>query len=167
MSGSTAHPLNEALRKLDLGNAPPEEFDNFYTPENETFYANSSYLPLDTAQPSIRLLRVHPKRRSLEEHLGDNPRWAARHAAIGNRHGSSAQPSRPGGPGGLIACDLVENCLLSRAEGRFYALSYCAGSPTDVAPILIDGIPFNAFFPSGTRHGLRHGLLADGRSGPD
>jgi len=88
MSSRTAHPLNEALRKLDLGNAPPEEFDNFYTPENDIFYANSSYLPLDTAQPSIRLLRVHPKRRSLEEHLGDNPRWAARHAAIGNSHGS-------------------------------------------------------------------------------
>ncbi|KAK0618865.1 heterokaryon incompatibility protein-domain-containing protein [Immersiella caudata] len=143
---------HQALRKVGLGNAPSDEFSNFYTPSNDTFYANSPYLPLDARHPSIRLLRVHPQKRTLDEHLAANQRWAERYALIAQ--GSSTRPpeyvkSAVDDSAHLsklrIACDLIEDCQLSRAEGRYLALSYYAGSPKNVVPILVDGVPFNTF----------------------
>jgi hypothetical protein len=45
----------------------------------------------------------------------------------------------------IIACELLDKVPLSRVNGRYHALSYCAGSPENVSKVLINGIIFNAF----------------------
>jgi len=75
---------NQALRKVGPGKRSARRVQQFSTRSaNDTFYANSPYLlPLDTRRPSIRLLRVHPEKRTLDEHLATNQRWADQYHAL-------------------------------------------------------------------------------------
>jgi hypothetical protein len=45
----------------------------------------------------------------------------------------------------LLACELVDKVALSRIDGLYCALSYCAGKPSETRVILVDGLLFNAF----------------------
>ncbi len=69
--------LYVALERLGLGSFPREdasEFDNFYTPQNQGFYANYTYVPLDPGRREIRLLRVFPGKKSYHQHeAGHSP----------------------------------------------------------------------------------------------
>jgi hypothetical protein len=38
----------------------PFKYDNFFSPENSTFYANFTYADLATSEKEFRLLRMHP-----------------------------------------------------------------------------------------------------------
>jgi hypothetical protein len=48
-------------------------------------------------------------------------------------------------PDGLICCELVDEVPLDTLAQPYSALSYCAGSPEDTRPILVNGYMFNAF----------------------
>ncbi|KAJ4302018.1 hypothetical protein N0V88_002151 [Collariella sp. IMI 366227] len=47
--------------------------------------------------------------------------------------------------GALVKCDLLPPISLSQVKGQYSAISYCAGSPTNTRPILVNGVPFNVF----------------------
>jgi hypothetical protein len=151
--------LDLRLRKRALTNKPTSEFDNFYTPENSFFYSKSPYLALDSKRREIRLLRVFP-RKSYSNHVKANPQWTPTDGLTGQplqvnaytylNFGIRDPESR------LIACELVDKVALSRIDGTYCALSYCAGKPTETAVILVDGIPFNAF--ANLEHAIGHAL---------
>ena len=44
-----------------------------------------------------------------------------------------------------LALEIVDKVPLSRLNGKYCALSYCAGDPTETAAVLVNGLPFNAF----------------------
>ncbi len=46
---------------------------------------------------------------------------------------------------GPVQCDLLPAVSLSLAKGRYTAISYCAGDPTNTTPILVNGVTFNVF----------------------
>ena len=46
---------------------------------------------------------------------------------------------------GSVQCDLLPAVSLSLVKGRYTAISYCAGDPTNTTPILVNGVPFNVF----------------------
>src|SRR5436190_20656932 len=45
----------------------------------------------------------------------------------------------------LIVCELLDKVPLTAVFGRYSTLSYCAGSLNDTAPLLVNGLEFNAF----------------------
>ena len=63
--------LEIRLRKRGLDNKT-SKYDNFYTPQNDFFYDNSPYLPLNSKRREFRLLRVFPPK-SYGEHIKANP----------------------------------------------------------------------------------------------
>ncbi|KAH8896014.1 hypothetical protein GQ53DRAFT_596140, partial [Thozetella sp. PMI_491] len=93
----------------------------FYTPENENFYSQFSYMNLDPAGQEIRLLEEGPAQDDDEEMV--------------------------------LECTLHDQISLSSAGGTYCAISYCAGSLREVAPILVDRIRFNAF--ASLEHAIR------------
>jgi hypothetical protein len=127
-----------ALERLALANRPASEFDNFYTPENKEFYSKTPYYKLDETRREIRLLKVYPEKKLYDQHMIDHPEW--------NREPSHIlYPYDPRKREPIIACELVDTTPLSRVDGTYHALSYCAGSPKNVKSILVNGILFNAF----------------------
>jgi hypothetical protein len=161
--------IDDRLRKRGLANKDDSEFGNFYTPQNEFFYSKSPYLNLDPRRREIRLLRVFP-RKSYAEHVKANPQWTP----VVRAEGINSQPlqindrnvsnlvssynefgiSDPNMP--LIACELVDKVALSRIDGSYCTLSYCAGNLTETAIILVDGLPFKAF--ANLEHAIGHAL---------
>jgi len=159
--------LNVALQRVSLANRPASEFDNFYTPENVNFYSQNTYFKLDDTRHEIRLLKVYPQKKAYSQHIKDHPEWKDRDRTMSRDINSSLYRSRDfdgyvirKGRSGLqtrripqtskseepiIACELLDKVPLSRVDGRYHALSYCAGSPKDVSKVLINGIIFNAF----------------------
>ncbi|ERF68993.1 hypothetical protein EPUS_06680 [Endocarpon pusillum Z07020] len=159
----TTRTLEFRLQKQGLTNKPESAFKNFYTPKNDFFYSNSPYLDLDSKRREIRLLRVLPPR-SYAKHLKAKPWWIPNNAKDGQpitvdkrtiynmrflfqKYGIH-NPNSP-----LIACEIVDKVPLSRVDGDYCAISYCAGKPTDTAVILVDGLPFNAF--ANLEHAIR------------
>lgn len=45
----------------------------------------------------------------------------------------------------FIACELLDQVPLASMNGRYSALSYCAGKPSDPVAIMVNGFWFNAF----------------------
>jgi hypothetical protein len=100
---------------IDTAGREPEPapfYDNFYSPENRTFYAQNSYQPLSTSHRQLRLLKL-------------------------------LSPSTPGEQ--PLSFQLLDQVPLETAQKTYIALSYCAGDPKKTAPILVNGITFNAF----------------------
>ena len=91
---------------------------NFHTPKNDRFYSESPYLKLDPTRKEIRLLKVSllPPGLSLKQRQ-ETP----------------------------LSCELVDKVSLSRLNGSYCALSYCAGSPKSTKNLLVNGLRFNAF----------------------
>ncbi|KAF2755384.1 hypothetical protein EJ05DRAFT_478399 [Pseudovirgaria hyperparasitica] len=58
---------------------------------------------------------------------------------------------------GLLDCRLLPAKPLRKLRHKYVTLSYCAGSPNSVHPMLVNGIPFNAFANLG--HALEQVLL--------
>jgi hypothetical protein len=107
------------------------DYDNFYTPANESFYTAQPYTRLNQKLKEFRLLRVFPKR-PYWQHYETRPNWDASHASRLDRNQC------------LIACE-IEKTSLARIGDNYATLSYCAGDPQKTAVVLVDGIPFNAF----------------------
>ncbi|KAJ3513186.1 hypothetical protein NM208_g15221 [Fusarium decemcellulare] len=101
----------------------PAEHVNFYTPENRKFYSEFTYQDLKPESNSIRLLRIKPP-----------TSW-------------DVVKSEP------IECELLDDLPLVSVKGKYTTLSYCAGSPTDIEQVVINGFCFNAFANLG--HALR------------
>jgi hypothetical protein len=87
-------------------------YDNFYSPENRTFYAQKPYQPLSSSHRQLRLLKLLSPSIS-----GEHP----------------------------LSFQLLDQVPLEDAQKTYTALSYCAGDPKKTAPILVNGITFNAF----------------------
>jgi len=151
--GTSNHTLQLRLRKASAANK--QTGDNFYTPKNDFFHSRSPYLPLDTSRREIRLLRVFPAR-SYVDHVKAKPEWAPINQANGQTLPLNAQNlanlvsagpklgiSNPNAP--LLACEILDKIPLSRIDGAYCALSYCAGDPMNTSLMLVDGLPFNAF----------------------
>jgi hypothetical protein len=141
--------------QLRLRKASGRIEDNFYAPKNDYFYGKSPYLPLDSSRREIRLLKVF-SRRSYTDHVAAKPEWAPINQGKGQPLRLNDQNlallassipqfgiSKPNTP--LLACEILDKVALSRVDGAYCALSYCAGEPTDTSLILVDGLPFNAF----------------------
>lgn len=105
--------------------------DNFYTPENQDFYANGPYEKLERRYQEIRLLRVYPKR-ACSEHYKIHPQW------------NSACISKLDSACDVLACEMEETSL-TRISDNYVTLSYRAGDPKQTAVILVNGLPFKAF----------------------
>jgi hypothetical protein len=165
---AAASHLNVALKRLSLNNRPASEFDNFYTPENRSFYSKSPYFKLDATRHEVRLLKVYPEKKTYTQHMTDHPEWEGRGSSIYSQprrtpaelaiehcesQGKACHPNlhnrvvpfNPPPKQPVIACELVDKIPLSRVDGKYHALSYCAGSPKNVSRILINGMFFNAF----------------------
>jgi hypothetical protein len=100
---------------IDTAGHEPEPtpcYDNFYSPENRTFYTQKPYQPLSTSHRQLRLLKLLSP-------------------SISGEHTLSFQ--------------LLDQVPLEDAQKTYTALSYCAGDPKKTAPILVNGITFNAF----------------------
>jgi hypothetical protein len=100
---------------IDTADREPEPapcYDNFYSPENRTFYAQKPYQPLSSSHRQLRLLKLLSPSIS-EEHT--------------------------------LSFQLLDQVPLEEAQENYTALSYCAGDPKKTAPILVNGITFNAF----------------------
>jgi len=147
------HVLQLRLRKVDGANRRTE--DNFCTPKNDFFYKNSPYLPLDPSGQELRLLKIH-SRKPYAQHVLANPEWAPINQAdgkplqinvqnLGNLIASNPELgiSDPNMP--VLAVEILDKAPLPRVDGDYWALSYCAGKPTNTALMLVDGLPFNAF----------------------
>jgi hypothetical protein len=166
LNDAAATNLNVALQRVSLANRPASEFDNFYTPANVNFYSQNTYFKLDDTRHEIRLLKVYPQKKAYSQHIEDHPEWKGRDSTMSRDINSSLYrsrdfdvPYRKGSSGlkarripktskseePIIACELLDKVPLSRVDGRYHALSYCAGSPKDVSKVLINGIIFNAF----------------------
>jgi hypothetical protein len=91
---------------------PAPCYDNFYSPENRTFYTQKPYQPLSTSHRQLRLLKLLSPSIS-----GEHP----------------------------LSFQLLDQVPLEAAQKTYTALSYCAGDPNKTAPILVNGIAFNAF----------------------
>ncbi|KAK3374180.1 heterokaryon incompatibility protein-domain-containing protein [Lasiosphaeria ovina] len=137
-SSATGGPSNSAEFEQ------PNTFGNFHTPENGFFYSKRPYQALDPSIKEIRLLRVN-SRRTYAEHLQDHPEWISTDT-------DADEMLHPGGgldglqsDAQIFACQLVDKVALSRIEGGYCALSYCAGKPTNTAWVLVNGTPFKAF----------------------
>ncbi|KAE9373061.1 hypothetical protein N431DRAFT_557268 [Stipitochalara longipes BDJ] len=140
-SDGAAKNLNVALERLALANRPASEFDNFYTPKNEEFYSKAPYFKLDETRHEIRLLKVYQEKKPYKQHIIDHPEWKEQSVPSDSKTRSiEPRKQKP-----IIACELVDTTPLSRVDGTYHALSYCAGSPNNVSSILINGIFFNAF----------------------
>jgi hypothetical protein len=129
LTDSSSRPTREPEQKALATES--ESYDNFYTPSNETFYKARPYTRLDRRRREIRLLRVFPKKPAFH-HYKDNPQWNIDH--IKNLEANQS----------ILACRM-ENTALTRVDGNYSTLSYCAGDPKNTAVILVNGIPFNAF----------------------
>jgi hypothetical protein len=67
--------LHPRIQKLNGAfHKPPNETDNFYTPQNDYFYSKSPYFALDPRRREIRLLKVSPPT-THAEHQEDNSQW--------------------------------------------------------------------------------------------
>jgi hypothetical protein len=104
-SPSRSKPSRSKPRRSKPRRSKPQ-YDNFYTPQNEAFYSQFHYPPLDRRHNEIRLLRIDTSGR------GDHR--------------------------------MIPKVPLDRTSS-YSALSYYSGSATNTRPILVDGIPFNAF----------------------
>ncbi|KAG4262314.1 hypothetical protein FPRO03_10544 [Fusarium proliferatum] len=137
-----------ALSKVGLGPRPGTKEDNFYTPRNEAFYSKYKYCPLDRERPTIRLLQVYPKRKTLAQHMDDHPNWKTSGCDPVPAGFSSVNPSSAQNASSkeeLLACDVLDGVSLSASTGQYLALSYAAGDPQNTARILVGGHVFNAF----------------------
>jgi hypothetical protein len=147
------HTLQLRLRKASAANRQTR--DNFYTPKNDLFYGKSPYHPLDSSRREIRLLRVFSAK-SYADHITAKPEWALIDQANDQPLQLNAQNiaslvssnpefgiSEPNAP--LLACEILDKIPLSRVDGAYCALSYCAGEPLNTSLMLVDGLPFNAF----------------------
>ncbi|KAF2101090.1 hypothetical protein NA57DRAFT_55153 [Rhizodiscina lignyota] len=144
------------LQKIGLANKPAAEFDNFYTPQNQSFYSKSPYLPLDPKRREIRLVKVLG-RKPWAEYVTANPqrvqnglngkfarpqeRRLPSKKELSNPSSSLLMASNPS----PMTCELVDKVALSRIDGHYCTLSYNAGKPTDTKTMIVDGIVFNAF----------------------
>ncbi|KAJ3556428.1 hypothetical protein NPX13_g10137 [Xylaria arbuscula] len=108
-----------------------EVIKKFYTPQNESFYSSSPYQPLDPRRRQIRVIRVFPPA-TVHEHFNNHPQWDPSRAA-------SLDPELE-----ILACQ-IETTTLASIAGNFTAISYTAGDLSNTKPILVNGIPFNAF----------------------
>jgi len=108
----------------------PEEYDNFYTPQNKAFYDSNPYQELNIQEGEIRILRIFPKKCSYQEH------------AAGNRQIQWPETDITEEP--VIACQLLDQLPLRQIES-FVSLSYCAGSPHNTRRIIVNGRYFNVF----------------------
>ncbi|KAF4461164.1 hypothetical protein FALBO_12043 [Fusarium albosuccineum] len=128
-SGGVGQPAAVVHKKREAPTSTPKkpiihaEHVNFYTPENSKFYSEFTYQDLIPESNSIRLLRIKPP-----------TSWDV----------AKTEP---------IECNLLDNILLDSVKGKYTTLSYCAGSPTDIERVIIDGFCFNAFANLG--HALR------------
>jgi hypothetical protein len=186
LNDATGSHLNVALQRLSLANRPASEFDNFYTPENANFYAQKPYFKLDHTRHEIRLLKVYPEMKTYSQHIKDHPEWKGRDSAMSQdtnsilyrsqitlprqqkgRSGSQTMrsPRKSEPEEDVIACELLDKVPLSRVDGRYHALSYCAGSPKNVSKILINGIMFNAF--ANLEHAIQCALISWKSRSPD
>ncbi|SCV34347.1 uncharacterized protein FFB14_04828 [Fusarium fujikuroi] len=137
-----------ALSKVGLGPRPGTKEDNFYTPRNEAFYSKYKYCLLDRKRPTIRLLKVYPKRKTLAQHMDDRPDWKTSGCDPAPVGFSSLNPSSVQNASSeeeLLACDVLDGVSLSASTGQYLALSYAAGDPHNTARILVGGHIFNAF----------------------
>jgi hypothetical protein len=106
-------------------------YDSFYSPANDAFYMASPYSPLNLSRREIRLLKVS-LRADVQPHLQS-------HIPTIDQY---------------LECHIQNTTSLSRAAGEYCALSYVAGSPTETAPIPINGVMFNAF--ANLKHAIVH-----------
>jgi hypothetical protein len=44
-----------------------------------------------------------------------------------------------------IVCELLTKCFLAGGHLRYKAISYCAGDPSEITAIIVDGREFNSF----------------------
>ena len=147
--------LDMRLERQGLAVRHASQSGTFHTPINNFFYSKYRYMPLDPKRSEIRLLRVFP-RKSYLDHITDQPAWKRPITAAGLPielesdamstfmtnilHLSHSQRNSP-----IIACEILDKTALARKDGQYCTLSYCAGSPSKTALILVDGYPFNAF----------------------
>ncbi|KAH8668383.1 hypothetical protein BX600DRAFT_434924 [Xylariales sp. PMI_506] len=108
-----------------------DSYDKFYTPENRHFYAKFKYKPLNPKRQEIRFVRVFP-RRTVADHHKIHSEWS--------NNNSMALDSNLK----VLACQL-ENTALTRIDGRYSTISYCAGNLQDTKVVLVNGLPFDAF----------------------
>ncbi|KAG5810439.1 hypothetical protein H9Q71_005460 [Fusarium xylarioides] len=137
-----------ALSKVGLGPRPGTKEDNFYTPRNEAFYSKYKYCLLGRERPTIRLLKVYPKEKTLAQHIVDHPNWKASGydpAPVGFSSVDSSSSQNASSEEKLLACDMIDGVFLSNCTGKYLALSYAAGDPKNTARILVGGHIFNAF----------------------
>lgn len=106
-------------------------------------------ISVHSAKREIRLLRVHTKRLRLHEVGTTFPQWLDAATDISQ----ASQVPRPGDAEASFICyQLREQVQLDLARGNYAALSYCAGQPTNTAPIIVEDFWFNAF--SNLEHAL-------------
>jgi hypothetical protein len=56
----------------------------------------------------------------------------------------------------VLACELVDKVPLSRLNGNYSTVSYCAGQPSNTAVLIVDGLPFMAF--ANLEHAIENAL---------
>ncbi|KAI0490516.1 heterokaryon incompatibility protein-domain-containing protein [Xylaria cf. heliscus] len=103
----------------------------FYTPQNQFFYSQAPYTPLDSKRCQIRVIRVFP-RTTVREHFRNHPEWDRNYV---KELDAELQ---------LLACQIEATALASIA-GDYSTISYSAGDLADTKLILVNGVPFNAF----------------------
>lgn len=134
------HGLEVGLQRLALLPKRTEaKFDSFYTPQNELFYSNSPYLPLNPARREIRLIRAYEPA-TYFEHIKAHPHWALDPPTIA----ATALPAKQktGSPvcdiSGLIdpheqllACEFDINTPLSKGWIVLHPIILCRKSKQD------------------------------------
>ena len=131
----------------------------FATPENSSFYSKKKYNDLDPASHKIRLMNVHPHRLRPRDLVKVFPQWTQDSRTDAHTI-SSNQDSQD-----FICASLIEDVgsIAKRSPLKYSALSYCAGSASNVKRIMIDGYWFNAF--ANLEHSLeRFRVLHDPKS---
>jgi len=115
----------------------------FDTPSNDYFYSHFSYLPFDSAESGLRILKIIG-RKPYSEHIKARPEWRIDEPTLASiiKSAPSVQVLQTNTP--VIACELVTTTR-AQADNQYVALSYRAGSKDNTAVILVNGIPFNAF----------------------
>jgi hypothetical protein len=125
---------------------------NFATPENDFFYSHSPYSELDPASRDFRILKVFA-RKPYVQHIASHPLWRPQtgHQVSRQRHDLNAwlaanpqfkiaDPNTP-----IVACATIDTNL-HRVNGAYCTISYYSGGDRmDTSPMLVNGLPFNAF----------------------
>jgi hypothetical protein len=119
-----------------LPNAVPKEANfrsdppKFPTPNNAAYLSKKPYQPLQEPVNEVRLLRVYPKLLRLEEILTEFPSWSE---TLGLHLAEFTDRE-------YVACELLPARSLQESNDQYYALSYCAGNPSETGMTTPDSI---------------------------